>query len=255
MRYIKYLILALFCVGNIALSDDSVPLIEAEDIVPSPLRVGEKLTYSISWKRLPAAEQTAWIAKEAVVNGVDVYHIQAEIKTRALFRVYKFRSEQETFFNPITLSPVRFQNRVQDRKHRITVKIDFREGEAGYERISRPEPKAPQKRETKVLETPPGTQDEFSMIYFLRSKRLVLGKTYFFPLIAKGKVQKATLTVERREFVKNKKFGTVRTLVLRTSEGGRFWITDDKRRLPVKMETESKRGTFKVTLTDVELKN
>ena len=204
---------------------------------------------------MPAGKRTDWIIKEEIMNGKDVYRIQSEMKTRALFRLYKFRSQQETYLNPTTLSPVRFQNYVQDRKYRATVKIDFRESEAGYEKVSRPKPKAPQKREAKVLEIPPGTQDELSIIYFLRSKQLALGETYFFPLLVKGKVLKATLTVERREFVKNKKLGNVRTLVLRTSEGGRFWITDDERRLPVKIETESKMGAIKATLTGVEVAN
>ena len=251
MRYAKYLILALFCVGNIALSDNSVPLVEAEDIVPNPLRVGEKLTYSISWKRLPAGKRTDWIVKAEPLKGGEVYRVQSQMKTSAFFRPYKFRNQQETSFNPITLSPVRFQNSVQDRKYRATVKVNFGEGEAAYEKVSRPKPEAPQKREAKVLEIPPGTQDELSMIYFLRCKQLALGETYFFPLIAKGKVLKAALTVERREFVKNKKLGNVRTLVLRTSEGGRFWITDDARRLPVKIETDSPIGSLKATLTDI----
>ena len=255
MRYAKYLIFALLLVGNVALSGNSVSLVDAEGIVPNPLRVGEKLTYDIRWKKLPAGKRTDWIIKEEIMNGKDVYRIQSEMKTRALFRLYKFRSQQETYLNPTTLSPVRFQNYVQDRKYRVAVKINFREGEAEYERVSRPKPKAPQKREAKVLEIPPGTQDELSIIYFLRSKQLALGETYFFPLLVKGKVLKATLTVERREFVKNKKLGNVRTLVLRTSEGGRFWITDDERRLPVKIETESKMGAIKATLTGVEVAN
>ena len=255
MRYAKYLIIfVLLFVGNIALSDNSISLVDAENIVPKPLRVGEKLTYSISWKKLPAGERTDWIVEEEVVNGTGVYRIQSKMKTRALFRPYKFRNQQETHLNLTTLSPIRFQNYVQDRKFQATVKVNFREGQADYERVSRPNPKAPQKREAKILEIPPGTQDELSLIYFLRSKRLALGETYFFPLIAKGKVLKATLTVERREFVKNKKLGNVRTLVLRTSEGGRFWITDDARRLPVKIETTGKIA-LKATLTNIEVAN
>ena len=255
MRYAKHLIFALLLVGNIALSDNSVPLVDAEHIVPNPLRVGEKLTYNISWKKLPAGKRTDWITEEAVVNGQNTYRIQSEMKTRALFRPYKFQNQQETHFNPTTLSPIRFQNYVQDRKFQGVVKVNFHEGKADYERLSRPRPKAPQKREAKVLEIPPGTQDELSLIYFLRSKQLVLGKTYFFPLFVKGKVLKARLTVEGRAFVKNKKLGNVRTLVLRTSEGGRFWITDDERRLPVKIETESKIGAIKATLTEIEIAN
>ena len=255
MHYAKYLICTLFLFGNIALNGNPTSLVDAGDISPNPLQVGEKLTYSISWKKLPAGKRTDWIVKEDVVNGASVYRIQSEMKTRALFRFYSFQNQQETYLNPETFSPVRFQNQVKDRKYRGTVKITFQEGKAEYEKVSRPKPKAPQKREAKVLEIPPGTQDELSVIYFLRSKQLMLGETYFFPLLAKGKVLKATLTVERREFVKNKKLGTVRTLVLRTSEGGLFWITDDERRLPVKIETESKLGTIKATLTEIETVN
>ncbi|MYK23694.1 DUF3108 domain-containing protein [Candidatus Poribacteria bacterium] len=256
MRYVKYLIIfALLFGGNIALSDNSLFLVDAKDIVPSPLQVGEKLTYNISLKKLPAGKRTDWIVEEEVVNGVGVYRIQSEMKTRALFRFYKFRNQQETHLNPTTLSPIRFQNYVQDRKYQGVVKINFREGKAEYEKVSRPEPEAQEKREAKVLEIPPGTQDELSLIYFLRSKQFVVGETYFFPLLVKGKVLKATLTLERKEFVKNKKLGNVRTIVLRTSEGGRFWITDDQRRLPVKIETESKIGAVKATLTDVEVVN
>ncbi len=255
MRYAKYLIFTLLLVGNIAFSDDSISLVDVEDIVPNPLRVGEKLTYDIRWKKLPAGKRTDSILKKEVVNGKDVYHIQSEMKTRSLFRVYSFRNQQEMYFDPMTLSPVRFENHVQDRKYRATVKIDFREGEAGYEKISRLKPKSPQKREAKVIEIPVGTQDELSTIYFLRSKQLTLGGIYFFPVLAKGKVHKATLTVERMEFVKNKVLGRVKTLVLRSSRGGRFWITDDARRLPVKLEFDSKMGTVKATLSEIEPEN
>ena len=253
MHYAKYLICTLFLFGNIALSVNPTSLVDAENVAPNPLQVGEKLTYNISWKKLPAGKRTDWIVKEEVVNDINVYHIQSEMKTRALFRFYSFQNQQKTYLNPKTLSPVRFQNRVKDRKYRGAVKIEFREGKAEYEKTSRPKPQLPQKRETKVLEIPAGTQDELSTLYFLRSKQLTVGEVYFFPLLVRGKVHKGTLTVERREHVENKALGGVKTLVLRTSEGDRFWITDDARRLPVKIEAESKMGTIKATLTDIEV--
>ncbi len=255
MRYIKHLIFFCLLIGSVAVNGATTSLVESEDLTPQPLQIGEKLTYDISWKKLPAGRRTDWIAKGETLNGESVYHILSEMKTRALFRFYSFRNQQETYLNPSTLSPVHFRNQVQDRKYRATVTIDFREGEAEYKKTSQRNPKSPQKHETKMLTMPVGTQDELSTLYFLRSKQLALGKTYFFPLLVKGKVQKVTLTVERREFVKNKALGTVRTLVLRTSKGDRFWLTDDKRRLPVKMEAESKLGSLKAALTDVEFAN
>ena len=251
-KYVKHLIFIFLLVGTLAVNGVSRSLVESPDIAPNPLRVGEKLTYNISWKKIPAAKRTDWISKEELLSGETVYHIQSEMKTRALFRVYSFQRQEETYFNPITLSPVRFQNRLQDQKYRATVTVDFREETAEYEKISRPKPKSPEKREEKVLEIPVGTQDELSTLYFLRSKEFEPGKTYFFPMITKGKVQKVTLTVERREIVKSKALGIVKTLVLQTSAGDRFWLTDDERRLPVKAESKIGQLTVKVTLTDIE---
>lgn len=255
VRYIKYLIFLCLLIGSIAVNGATTSLVESEDFSPQPLQIGEKLTYDISWKKLPAGRRTDWIAKREALNGESVYHIRSEMKTRALFRFYSFRNQQETYLNPSTLSPVHFRNQVQDRKYRATVAVDFREGEAEYKKTSQRNPKSAQKHEVKTLTMPAGTQDELSTLYFLRSKHLALGKTYFFPLLVKGKVQKVTLTVERREFVKNKALGRVRTLVLRTSKGDRFWLTDDKRRLPVKMEAESKMGALKAVLRNVEFAN
>ena len=255
MHYIKLLIFFSLLFGSIAVNGHTTSLVESEDIFPQPLEIGEKLTYDISWKKLPAGKRTDWIAKGETLNGESVYHIRSEMKTRALFRFYSFRNQQETYLNPSTLSPVHFRNHVQDRKYRATVAIDFREGEAEYKKMSQRNPKSAQKHETKILPMPVGTQDELSTIYFLRSKQLDLGETYFFPLLVKGKVQKVTLTVERRELVKNSVLGTVKTLVLRTSKGDRFWLTDDERRLPVKMEAKNKIGSFKAALTDIEFAN
>ena len=255
MYYAKHLIFIYLLFGCVTVNGMSASLVESPDTSPQPLRIGEKLTYDISWKRLPAGRRTDWIAKAETLNGVPVYHIRSEMKTRALFRFYSFQSQQETFLNPSTLAPVRFRNHVQDRKFLATVAIDFREGEAEYKRISQRDQKSEQKHEVKTLAIPIGTQDELSTLYFLRSKQLTLGKTYFFPVVVKGEVQKVTLTVERREVIRNKALGRVQTLVLGTSKGDRFWLTDDERRLPVKMEAKSKMGAFKAALADIEFLN
>ena len=255
MHSAKHLIFICLLFQCFTLNGIATPLVEGMDISPQPLRIGEKLTYDISWKRLPAGKRTDWIAKAETLNGVNVYHIRSEMKTRALFRLYRFQNQQETYLNLSTLTPARFRNHVQDRDFLATVAIDFRDGEAEYKRISQRDAKSKQKHEAKTLMTPLGTQDELSTLYFLRSKQLALGTTYFFPVVVKGKVQKVTLTVERREIIKNKVLGSVQTLVLRTSKGDRFWLTDDKRRLPVKMEAESKIGAFKAALTDIEFTN
>lgn len=248
----KPLLFSLFLVCGFAVNVGARSLVEVPTRDPLPFRVGEKLTYDLRWKKIRAAQRTDWVVKEESVNGQPVYHIQSEMKTRALFRVYSFHRQEETYLDPVTLTPVRFRNTLKDQKYRATVTVDFEGETAKYEKVSRPKPKSAERRETKVLEVPPGTQDELSNLYFLRTKELVLGETYFFPVLARGKVQKVTLTVKGVEIVKNEKLGIVRTLVLETSRGDRFWFTDDERRLLVKAESKVGQLTLSAILTDIE---
>lgn len=201
---------------------------------------------------MPAVQRIDWIVKEKLLDGETIYHVQSTMKPRAFFKFYNFERQDETYWNPKTLSPVRFRSRFRKQKSRTTITVDFREGTAGYEKISRPDPKSPEEREVKVVEIPTGTQDELSRLYFLRSKHLAVGKTYFYPLIKEGKLQEVTLTVERREKVKNKKLGTVETLVLISSTESRFWFTDDERRILVKAEAKTDDSTAKLTLVGIE---
>lgn len=248
-------------------------LVASENTDSPPFQVGEKLTYGIKLRGLPAGKRIDHVVQKTTLNGQSVYHIRSEAKTKSIFRLYHFRNQQETYLgrggqisesllrgveSNAGLSPVRFRNQLEDRKYRATVIANFQQtptaaaGEIAYEKISRRNAKSPQRRDKKTLTMPTGTQDELSMIYFLRSKCLTLGKTYFFPLLAQGKVQKVTLTVERRGIVKNKALGTVRTLVLRASNGSRLWLTDDSRRIPVQIEATSKIGTMKANLEKIE---
>ena len=255
MQYAKHLIFIFLLIITLGADDIPQSLVERPNISPHPLRVGEKITYNISVKKISAIQRTDRIVKEESMNGETVYHIQSKMKTRALFRFYKFNRQEETYLNPMTLSPVRFRRQSQKGKQNTTVTIDFQGATAEYEKISRPKPKSSETREVKVLEIPPGTQNELSALYFLRTKQLTVGKTYFFSMITEGEVKKITITVEDREKVKHKKLDTVETLVLRTSTGDRYWFTDDERRLIVNAETKREGSIVKMTLTDIEFTN
>ena len=255
MQYAKHLIFIILFIGNLTVNAVSESLVETPNISSQPLRVGEKLTYNINVKKVSAIQRVDWIVKEELLNGASVYHIQSTMKPRALFRFYKFERQEETHFNLKTLSPVRFWRQSREKKRYTTVAIDFRENTAEYEKTWRTDPKSPEEREVKHLEIPTGTQDELSRLYFLRSKQLAVGKTYSYPLIKDGKLHEVTLTVERKEKVKNKKLGTVEALVLLSSTGSRFWFTDDKRRILIKAEAQTDDSTAICTLAGIEFTN
>ena len=232
-----------------------IPLADVENIADQPLRVGEKLTYNIkvAWVPVSAGKRVDCIEKKLSVNRQDVYHITSEAKTGAVAsRIHRFQNRQSTFINTKSFYPISFRNQLQDKKYTARVEIKFNDDKAEYEKISQNKPTVPEKREHKVLDIPTGTQDELSMIYFLRCKKLQPGKTYFFPLIVKAKVVKVTIRVTRGDVLKVKGLGRVRTLVVTTSHGYQLWLTDDPRHIPVRIEAEAKMGKMKANLEKIE---
>lgn len=230
-----------------------ISLVDVEDVSAHPLRVGEKLAYKVKIGWIPTGSRVDRIVRKKLFDGKTVFEITSEAKTGAFARIYRFRNYQSTYLNVDGLHPVRFRNQLQDKKYSAIVQINYRDKEAEYEKISQLNPKAPKKRDNKVLDIPFGTQDELSMIYFLRRKKLVPGNTYFFPLISKGKVLKVRLKVERGKALKVKGLGVVRTLVVQTSEGSKLWLTDDPRHIPVRIEAEMKIGKVRANLDKYEI--
>lgn len=227
-------------------------LIDAKDVPGQPIRVGEKLTYKIKLGWVSLGRRIDHVIERTPYNGHQAYKVRSEAKTSALAKVYSFRNFQYTYLNVNGLNPIHFRNQLKDRKYTARVGIDFSEGEAKYQKISQINPKTKERIEKKTLVTPNGTQDELSMIYLLRRKQLSPGKTYFFPLISKGKVLKVRIHVKRGEVLKVKGLGRIRTLVVETSEGSRLWLTDDHRHIPVRIEAEMKIGKVKANLDNIE---
>lgn len=218
-------------------------LLETEDIHPSPIRVGEVLTYKLKIHNLPAGIQITKVAKDTVHNGHRVHHFTSESKTSSIFtKLYHFRDKQQSYVTTNQFYPVHFTKNLEDNKYRANVEVnfDFEQGKAQYSKIDFKQGKPKSKKQrTKAIKMPTGTQNELSMVYFVRSKKLKVGQTYTFPVLVKDKVQEITLTCYRREMMKiNGLGGQVETLALRTSHGYLIWLTNDERRIPVRVEAK-----------------
>jgi hypothetical protein len=121
-----------------------------------------------------------------------------------------------------------------DRKYEANIHIDF-DIDSGKVRLSKNQQKLPD------LEAPAGIQDELSMLYLFRMKELKVGEIYTFPALIGTKIVEIQVKVVKRE-----KFDTIlgnlETIVLRSSHGYMVWITDDERRIPVRIEADTKIG-------------
>jgi hypothetical protein len=101
------------------------------------------------------------------------------------------------------------------------------------------------------------TFDSLSCIYFIRSSKLVPGKSIFFDIYDFKRLWSAEVQVVKREEISTP-LGKFKTIVVKpllkavgaTTRTGDMtvWLTDDSRRIPVKMKTRIKLGTITLKL-------
>jgi hypothetical protein len=104
-------------------------------------------------------------------------------------------------------------------------------------------------------------QDPLSAVYVLRAVALKPGAKMTMPVSDSGRNYKVQLTIGNRELVRTG-IGNVnawRVTPVVTNDRGQvegrkmtIWISDDARKLPVKMEAELAVGTFNLTLRQAQ---
>ncbi|HIC01947.1 TPA: DUF3108 domain-containing protein [Candidatus Poribacteria bacterium] len=230
------------CISMVAA--EATSLLESESFIP--IRVGEELVYKATFAGLVAGEQILAVDKETRFNNQKVFHVHSETRTGGLFdKLYHFFDHKESYITTDNLFPIRHTKYLEDRKYRASVEVNFdqKNGKIYYLK----------NKEYKEFSAPVGIQDELSMIFFVRTRKLEVGRNYQFPLFVKGKPQHITLSVSKRETL-NTKIGQKQTMVLETSHGHRIWLTDDKLRIPVRIEAKLRFGKLIGALERINLK-
>ena len=246
MRLIRILLFSCFLFLNFSLTVlTTYSLLETANLNQPPVRVGEILTYNVKIAGLSAGTQITKVVKETMLDGHPVYYITSETQSGSVFgKLYHFRDWTESYITTDQLYPLKHVKDLEDRKYKARVEVDFDHGK-GTAQYSKNQHKKP-------LKISVGIQDELSMIYFLRSKQLKVGQTYRFPVLVRDKPQNVDLTIYRREVIKTEALGHVETLALRTSHGHLMWLTNDDRRIPVRIEADIPVGKLVGTLEKIE---
>ena len=238
-------VIVFFCFTINILTFAICPLLAQNNIEPTPIRVGEVLNFSVRLKRIPAGSQMMKVVEKTTLNGQSVYHLASAARTKFPFSLfYKFEDARESYVTTRQFQPLRYVKNIVDRKYKVNIHIDF-DIDSGKVRLSKNQKKLPE------LEAPVGIQDELSMLYLFRMKELKVGEMYTFPALIGTKVVEIKVEVVRREKAKTV-LGHLETIVLRSSHGYMVWITDDERRIPVKIEARTKIGKLVGILKKVD---
>lgn len=121
--------------------------------------------------------------------------------------------------------------------------------------------KQPQSPRVSSVEFSEPIQDVLTVIYFVRTLPLEIGKTFDIPLSDAGRVYRFSIAVRERKTIKTV-LGRVNAVRVEPSLFGdqglvrrrgtlSIWITDDARKLPVKAELKVEIGTFDINLQKV----
>jgi hypothetical protein len=112
-----------------------------------------------------------------------------------------------------------------------------------------------------ALEFSEPIQDILTVIYFLRTQKLEVGKSFDVPVSDSGRVFRFAVAVVERKQMKTV-LGSVSTVrvdpslfgadgMVQTRGSLSIWITDDSRRLPVRAQLKVDIGTFDIKLKRV----
>jgi Protein of unknown function (DUF3108) len=221
----------------------------------APLFVGEELVFEVRWMGLLAGNASMAVSGQVVRDGHDVYHIRTLAETSPFFSFfYTVRDMGETFIDARELFPWYFHLDQREGSHvnRRTVTFDQRRGVAVYTR---------NKNAPEAVKVPLGVQDSISSFYVLRTMSLHVGQSIHMKTFSNGRTYDVEVQILRREQV-DTYWGPVDALVVRPlmrfedvlRQKGEvlIWLTDDERRLPVRMKTAIKVGSIEATLVDVK---
>jgi Protein of unknown function (DUF3108) len=220
-----------------------------------PFFVGEKLLFEVRWMGFLAGNASMAVSGQVTRNGHDVYHIRSLAESSPFFSLfYNVRDMGETFVDVRELYPwyFRLDQREGARSVQRTVTFDQQRGVAIYTKNQ----ETPQ--EVKI---PWGVQDSLSSFYLVRTLPLRVGQSIHLKTFSNGKTYDLEVQILRREKVEAY-WGPVDALVvqplmrfqeiLRQKGDVLIWVTDDDRRLPVRMKTAIKVGSIEATLINVK---
>ncbi len=221
-----------------------------------PFAPGERLSYDISWSSyLTAGTAVLSVQEKKASYGSTAYYIVAEGQPTALLsKLYRLYYKADTLLDVFDLRPQRASVYSEEGRHRRFKITTFNAAakSATYE-----------VRTDTTVRTPMtiarDTQDPLAAIYVLRAMTFKAGDRRTLPIADNGEQYTLDVTVGGPEKVECG-LGAVPAWKLTPVARGAgpearqlaLWISDDSRRLPVKMSAELPVGRFEFTLRQAQ---
>ncbi len=233
---------------------NSVPAEEAHH----PFQPGEKMHYVLKWGAIPAGVATLEVHDMDEIQGVEAYHFVMTARSNSFIDIFfKVRDRIDSYADIDMNHSLYYKKDQKEGKTRRNIRVDFdwEKNESTYVNFD---------TEPKVISLIPGSFDPLSVFYRSRLFDLQEGSEFEQPVTDGEKNLVGILRVTGKERLMVEA-GIFDTLLLEPDllqvEGVfskkqrakiKLWITNDERRLLVKMKSKAKVGSFVAELVYIE---
>jgi hypothetical protein len=219
---------------------------------PAPYRVGERLTYNVSFSNfISAAHVELRVVSRGSFFGREAIQLRGHVKTTGVVNValMALNNDYITYVDPSNGQPFRSQQTIREATRTLDSARDFNQA-AGLAAI-------PSKQRGGEF---PGTYDFVSIIYRLRALPLAQGATYYFVVRGDNKDYQAELKVVGHQNLKTNvgSFNTIVSQVRVKNDSQaddydlRLYFSDDERHVPVLITAKLRAGEIRAELAGSE---
>lgn len=196
-------------------------------------------------------------------NGADPLRLVADVVSKGFFTKLagiRFHEHVESIIKPEQFSPLR-TNKLDEQGKRVRISDAVFDHDRRKVTWTERDPNQNQPPRITALDFTEPIQDILSMIYFVRTQSLEVGKSFDIPVTDSGRVFRMTVAVVERKRIKcilgrvdafriePTMFGEGR--MLRGEGKMSIWITDDSRHVPVWAHLNVSAGTVDIKLRRV----
>jgi hypothetical protein len=226
-------------------------LISIAPLPASALSIPEKLTYDLTWTGIKAGTAT-----QEIIDDGNSIRVVSTVRSADWISVFfpvedKIESSLAKAEPPQLGLPNHFRMKVREGSHRRDREIIFDQKNLKAQYIDHI---GGGKATLDILQN---TYDAYSSFFYVRTLKLEVGKSVFVNILDNKKLWNVEVQVVKKEIL-HTILGEIKTIQVRPimkSEGifdrkGAIdiWVTDDDKRIPVRMKTKVKIGSVTATL-------
>jgi len=223
-------------------------------LLPLPamaLNIPEKLVYELSWSGITAGTATQEIAEDQ-----GVVRILSTARSSAWISVFfpvddRIEGTLAKAAPPLLGLPLTFRLKISEGKHKRDREITFDHAQRKAHYVDH------LGKDTAELDISSDTYDTYSSFFYVRTLPLEVGKSVFVNILDNKQLWNVEVQVLKKERISTDlgEFDTILIKPLIKSEGifqrkGEvyIWLTDDEKRVPIRMRTKVTIGSITATL-------